>query len=282
MHYQGVIRDGDFGRWTQAEQQVVRCDGCGLVRLSDNPNSPDYYQSEEYRQAYNGSAVHQDYIRMHDGEQPPRLEHVGIGHFRDKQVLDFGAGGGAFLDHIKGVAKQTYAIEPFIGYHQALSARGHQVFSDAHIAKGQVAEQIDTLVSFGVIEHVDDPLQFLCDAYDLLRPGGKMFLETDNLNDVLLQLGIPAFEPFFYRTAHLWYFDQASLVRLAQKAGFADIKVSFRHNFDLSNALMWARDGKPTGNAKLPLLDERINSAWQDFVIGAGLADLICVQMVKG
>lgn len=279
--YNGPIREGQFPNVTSTEHQVVSCSGCGLVRLKDDPNSADFYQSEEYRNTYNDTAAAEDYIAVHDEEQPPRVNDIGISAFRNKKVLDMGCGGGAFLDQISGVTAQTYAVEPFTGYHGSLKERGHTVFASAEEAFAPLQDQIETMVSFGVIEHVEDPLAFLQSAYQLLQPGGTMYMETDNLNDVLMQLGISDFEPFFYRTAHLWYFDQQTLVALAKKAGFKDIEVSFRHNFDLSNVLNWAIHKKPTGNGKLELLDNRINSVWRDFVIEKGLADLICLKMQK-
>jgi 2-polyprenyl-3-methyl-5-hydroxy-6-metoxy-1,4-benzoquinol methylase len=251
------------------------------VRLDHNPNSEVFYQSEEYREAYNNTAAPQDYIDIHDMEQPPRIAHIGIENFRNKNVLDMGCGGGAFLDQIKGIADSTCGIEPFSGYHDSLVSRGHIVYAGSSEAMKDGCKLVDTIVSFGVIEHVDDPFSFLCDAFALLAPGGSMFLETDNLNDILLLLGIQGFEPFFYRTAHLWYFEEKTLKKLAEKAGFRDIKLSFRHNFDLSNALLWAKDGKPTGNNKLDILDPRINNAWREFVINAGFGDLVCLQMTK-
>ena len=44
--------------------------------------------------------------------------------------MDFGCGGGSFLDSIKGIAKKTIAVEPFVGYHESLKLRGHEVYSD--------------------------------------------------------------------------------------------------------------------------------------------------------
>jgi hypothetical protein len=90
--YSGVIRDGVFGTESQNKYKVVKCNGCGLVRLLNNPLTMQYYQSDEYRNAYNETADVNDYIGMHDDEQPPRLEKSGVNMFRNKTVLDFGCG----------------------------------------------------------------------------------------------------------------------------------------------------------------------------------------------
>jgi SAM-dependent methyltransferase len=279
--YEGVIRDGVFGKDTSLNHKVVKCESCGLVRLLENPLSMAYYQSDEYRESYNETSKPSDYIEMHDAEQLPRLQKMKSQQFREKIVLDYGCGGGAFLDWVSGVSVETIGIEPYQGYHESLVKRGHQVFGDSELALAKYKGRVDKIVSFFVIEHVEDPVKFLSDAYELLREGGTMYVETNNLNDVLVMLGSKEYERFFYRTAHLWYFDSNTLKRVAEKAGFSEISVSYRHLFDLSNAMLWLRDGMPTGNNKLNFLDSRINSSWGSFLESTGMADTVCIEMVK-
>ena len=279
--FNGVIRDGVVGTKTTIKHNVVKCNGCGLVRLLDNPLTMEYYQSDEYRNAYNETSSPSDYIELHDGEQPPRLDKIGAEFFRGKVVLDYGCGGGAFLDLVSGLSEKTLGIEPFSGYHKSLKDRGHEIFSDVQLAQSVYQEKVDSIVSFGVLEHVENPQQYLKDAYGLLKKGGKIYLETDNLNDILMKLNINSFSDFFYRTAHLWYFDEKTLKQMAEQANFSDIKISFRHNFDLSNAMLWLRDNKPTGNGRLDFLNNSVDKNWVEFLESSGFADLVCVEMTK-
>lgn len=279
--YDDVIRDGVVGLKSTIKHKVVKCSGCGLVRLLDNPLTMEYYQSDEYRNAYNETSNPSDYIKMHDKEQPPRLDKLGADFFRDKIVLDYGCGGGAFLDLVSGLSGKTLGIEPFLGYHESLIGRGHEIFSNAELAKSKYKDKIDSIVSFGVLEHVENPQQYLKDSYCLLKKGGKMYLETDNLNDILMKLDIPSFNEFFYRTAHLWYFESKTLKQLAEQVGFSGIRISFRHNFDMSNVMLWLRDNKPTGNRKLDFLSNGVHQNWIEFVESSGLADLVCIEMTK-
>lgn len=281
IEYDGPIRDGDFGKETETSHKVVKCSSCGLVRLLENSLSIQHYQSNAYREAYNSTSNPDDYIMMHDSEQPPRINKIGISNFRDKVVLDYGCGGGAFLDQIMGVAKCTYGIEPFVGYHASLSDRGHEIFADSESALSSYKNKIDTIVSFGVLEHVEDPLSYLSTAYELLVDGGKMYLETDNLDDILMKLGINEFQRFFYRTAHLWYFDSETLNKIVKKSGFSDMSIYFRHNFDLSNMIMWLRDRVPTGIGKSDFFDKRLNNIWEGFIESAGFSDLVCIEITK-
>ena len=42
--YDDPIRDGVFGTKTKVNHKFVKCKGCGLVRLLENPLNIDYYE----------------------------------------------------------------------------------------------------------------------------------------------------------------------------------------------------------------------------------------------
>ena len=87
----------------------------------------------------------------------------------------------------------------------------------------------------------------------LLKNGGELYIETDNINDFLMGIELDEFKQFFYRTAHYWYFDDSSLKKSLEIVGFKNIKVGFRHGYDLSNTLLWLRDRIPTGIGKIKI-----------------------------
>ena len=276
--YSGPIRSGSFGKATKQYFNIIKCNKCGLTKLKDFPKVD--YDSAAYREEYNDSSGIETYIELHDSEQAPRIERIGIEKFRNKTVLDYGCGGGAFLDLVKGIANHTIAIEPFIGYHQSLKDRGHEVFKYAKDAKEYIGK-VDIVTTFGVIEHVENPLVMLSDIYDLLSDNGDAYIETDNLNDVLMHLDIPEFNQFFYRTAHYWYFDSNSLLNLCKKAGFKNIKTGFRHGYGLSNTLQWLKDRKPPGHNQLNFIDSLCNEVWRASLENSGFAELLYFQIRK-
>ena len=59
------------------------------------------------------------------------------------------------------------------------------------------SNRIDILISFGVIEHTENPLIYLEQAKSFLSASGKLFLETDNSDDFLMGLDLPEFKMFF-------------------------------------------------------------------------------------
>jgi 2-polyprenyl-3-methyl-5-hydroxy-6-metoxy-1,4-benzoquinol methylase len=209
----------------------------------------------------------QRYHALHDGEQAERLAFLGTGGLRGRTVADIGSGAGSFLDLVRGLSGHTLAVEPARTFHDVLRASGHEVYSYAAEAVGAWGGRVDLAVSFSVIEHVPDPLQFLRDIHALLRPGGELVLSTPNLDDWLLALLPEDYGRFFFRTVHIWYFDSKALVRLAERAGFAPCQVSFHHRFDLANLLLWLRDRRPSGSgatAVPPGLDQAFRTALQE------------------
>ena len=94
-------------------------------------------------------------------------------------------------------------------------------------------------------------------------------------------MGCEAFRRFNYRTAHPWYFDEASLRWCARAAGFTDVSVAFDHTYDLSNALCWLAEGRPTGLRKLSFIDPEVDRGWATMLERQGMADTVWLLLRK-
>jgi hypothetical protein len=77
-----------------------------------------------------------------------------------------------------------YGIESCKDFHQNLQAKGHKTFTDLNQAKQELKGNKDVVVSFALIEYVQEPLQYLPDIYDLLKSNGVCYLETDKVNNI--------------------------------------------------------------------------------------------------
>jgi len=65
-----------------------------------------------------------------------------------------------------------------------LQAKGHKTFTDLNQAKQELKGNKDVVVSFAVIENVQEPLQYLRDMYDLLKSNGACYLEIGHVNNI--------------------------------------------------------------------------------------------------
>ncbi len=270
--FEGQIRAGSFGSMSSRPYNVMECVQCGVQYLEPFPDmGKDFYVSEHYRQAYTDSAVEvNNYLTEYDNDQIPKINQIGLSSVRGKVVGDFGCGAGCFLDSVRGVAKQTVAIEPFEHYHSSLRERGHKVFQ---WGRGVPDNMLDMAVSFDVIEHIEEPVAFLKKIHSALKSDGVIHIVTPNRNDILMQLHADQYSSFYYRTAHLWYFENKSLSWAACQAGFKEIKIVYYHGYDLSNVFCWLRDNRPTGVGRIDLFDDRLNHQWSDFLEEKGWTD---------
>lgn len=264
VEYEGPIRAGKFGNLTDKNVQVLKCRLCQSKWLTNIiEDQADFYESETYRKEVDGACGVQDYFRMHDGEQLKNFIVAGTSIFRNKIVADIGCGAGSFLDYVKNVCKKTIAIEPSSLYRMSLAERGYSVYPYTVDALVDYKGTVELAVSCSVIEHIEDPLNFLKEIYSLLSSDGKLIISTPNADDLLLDVIPEVYKPFFYRKAHLWYFNRESLKYLLTKAGFKEINITPFHRFGFGNFLSWVRDKAPKGDTRFDYISGTIDSVWK-------------------
>jgi SAM-dependent methyltransferase len=273
--YDGRIRAGRFGTLTKETYRVIRCASCGVDRLDPFPADSHAYETGAYRQLVDGSSEISDYYLNHDQEIAGRLKLIGTAKLRETVVMDVGCGAGAFLDAVKGLAGRTIGIEPQRNFGAALKEKGHQHYLCASELASAAPGSVDVAVSFQVIEHVAEPKAFLADIVRCLSRGGRLHLTTPNRDDILMLVGPDAYRQFFYRIAHAWYFDIASLRWTAESAGLTVIQMSTPHNYDLSNFAVWLRDQRPSGLGAVSDLSGPADAAFRAQVVATGHGDAI-------
>lgn len=246
IHYFGPIRNGKFPNIVDSAT-IYKCNVCSIEYLADYEMN---YNSTDYRELVDSSHTAEDYYTIHDNDQYGKLQFFDLKDLRGKKILDLGSGAGAFLDLVKGYVSESYAVEPATYYHPSLQEKGHKVYTSADDLFPEMAAQFDYIVSFSVIEHVDDPISFIKEAIMLLKPGGTLVISTPNANDVLLKLLPDNYTSFFYRVVHKWYFTKKSLSFIAKNSGL-DFKIVHKHRFGLSNLLSWMNYKKP--NTSVPI-----------------------------
>jgi SAM-dependent methyltransferase len=137
------------------------------------------------------------------------------------RLLDVGCGDGAFIAQMSALGWDAEGIEPDPAAAATARATGLRVTEgflrdlddDAHAAA------FDAITLSHVIEHMHDPAQELAHAHRLLKPGGRLWIATPNLES----LGYRRFGRDWLGLdppRHLVLFTTASLARLLRAAGF--------------------------------------------------------------
>jgi SAM-dependent methyltransferase len=132
------------------------------------------------------------------------------------KILDYGCGNGAFVEFLKSK-----------GYQEATGFdRFVKAFSDPAI----LACSFHAVVSYDVIEHVEDPGEFMREMISLLNPGGLLVIGTPNAAAVSLECR--PFDMELSQPFHRHLLSTKLLLWLGSKEGFVFQHLACRSPFD--------------------------------------------------
>ena len=170
------------------------------------------------------------------------------------------------------------AVEPSGVFAEYVSGRGIRCFAtiEEFLTDRVAADGFDLILHYYVMEHIADPVGFLKTQLGLLKPGGRIIFEVPNANDALTKLyEIPAYERFIWVVSHRWYFTEKSLAATIAKAGGRG-EIRLDQRYDLSNHIVWARDGKPGGMGRFTkVLGQDVEDLYRKALIRAGFGDTL-------
>jgi 2-polyprenyl-3-methyl-5-hydroxy-6-metoxy-1,4-benzoquinol methylase len=114
----------------------------------------------------------------------PRVEHLAeickeVG-LEVEKLIDVGAGYGIFLDEWRTIKPETelLAVEPSSALVEECRNKGFNVIESTVENVTGYDSYADLVVCFEVLEHVDDPLEFITVLKKMVRPGGYLFVST--------------------------------------------------------------------------------------------------------
>lgn len=283
VEYRGYIRDGKVMSVTEEEKVLYRCTNCCVIwHDREGKDFRQYYESEAYRMELEGTSAIDDFYKAHDRESLEKLTYTGTDIYRNKKVMDVGCGGGAFLDNISGAADEVIGIEPTLHYRQAIKARGYQAFAYMSDAMDVYKGRTDIITSFDVIEHVENPLEFLTEIYELLSPGGKAYIGTPTDAPVMRKIMGNEYEKkLLFSIQHLWIFHEKTLCYLAEKAGFCYVEIVYKQRYGLDNLISWMQYRRPMEVTNYPFITKAINDLWKCELERTGLSDYILLKLIK-
>lgn len=281
--YNSYIRDGKVCNDTNEKVPIYKCGNCNVFwHEKVRRDYAKYYESAEYREELEDTALIEDFYKLHDSETLDKFQYTGTGIYRDKVVADVGCGGGAFLDFLKGVAGITIGIEPSEYYRKEMKARGHKVYPYTIEAVKEYEGKIDVITSFDVIEHVEDPVGFLTDIYRLLSQDGCAVIGTPTDAPVMRQLVGKDFDNrLLFSMQHLWIFGEKNLLMMAHKAGFADAKIEFKQRYGIGNLITWLQTRMPKGHVMNDVLSDTLDAVWKSECCEHKISDYVVLYLRK-
>ena len=130
-----------------------------------------------------------------------------------RRGLEIGAGVGYLTRRLLDAGWDMTSLEPGQGYEPFWSIYGVKVIQE-FFPSPRALGPYQLVCSYGVLEHVPDPLSFLIAIKDHLAPGGKAVISVPDCTDE-----IRAGDPSILFHEHFNYFDAGSLERLIEFSG---------------------------------------------------------------
>jgi SAM-dependent methyltransferase len=185
-----------------------RCTGCESLHCAEDADLDSYYAEYPLKRQKAGFGERIGYAN--------RLRLLKRQGFRESdRLLDYGCGAGLFVDMLrdKGLP-HVFGYDPFVP-----GADDERTLSD----------QYDAVVSYDVIEHDDDPRDFMRRMVPLVRPGGLLAIGTPNADGVeLSRKGDPSLHPPYHR--HI--LSEQMLLALGHEQGLKEVDVHRRSFYD--------------------------------------------------
>ena len=247
----------------RGDGSVAYCVTCehGFLVHNQSIDAKEYY-GELYRQEYSHNAEAaatdaREIYTVYKEYQQERLAHIYPFLNSSTRLLEIGASSGQFLVHIKDKVSEINAIELDKACCSFLVSE-HGIEADSELLENSrfADSTYDIVCAFQVIEHVEHPVAFLKTLKRATKKGGAIYIEAPNLRDPLLSVwDVPTYRQFFYHSAHLHYFTNASLIKVAIDAGFRleQIELNFTQDYNILNHLHWVMNNGPQVNCTVGL-----------------------------
>lgn len=226
-------------QFTHGATPMVRCDGCGL--LMRNPQPSDAQLAAIYTDAYFlGTAPAGEAAGLGFEKEVNALKRATAAGYLDrveayrgwtpetrkgKTLLEIGSGLGNLLLEARQRGYQVTGVEFAASSVARANARlGQDVVVQGTVESARLQDgTFDVCVFADVIEHTRDPLAVVTRAWELLAPGGTLFVAIPSLDSWSARLMRQSWMEF--KTEHLFYFDSRTLESLLVRAGFDRVRI---------------------------------------------------------
>jgi len=207
---------------------VVICTRCGLTyvtpRLSDASLLSDVYNETYWNSQAAKNHGYTDY-RADEAlylKTYRRRMSVVRRHFPEPgRVLDVGCAAGFFLSVMKDAGWDVTGLEPSDAIRKhardligAENVRG-ELLGEAELEPGS----FDLITMWDVIEHIPDAVGALRSAGQLLAPGGKLLIETQNVDSRAAKVLGKRWQHYKH-AEHIYHFNPSTMKDLLGQAGF--------------------------------------------------------------
>jgi 2-polyprenyl-3-methyl-5-hydroxy-6-metoxy-1,4-benzoquinol methylase len=208
-----------------------QCSECGLVWASHIKGSKELYESayntDHESFTWNGFLNTNKMLKQGKSVCLHWYESYFLKNyppFEDRRLLEVGCSTGRFLNVCKKAGWKIYGLDISEKAVQLAS----ELFPEADIqcrileAATWPENYFDMLVAWEVIEHVDNPFDFVAKSQKLLKKDGVLALSTPDWGSWAIRRHP---RENYWPPYHIWFFNKKNLSILLERAGFEVIAV---------------------------------------------------------
>jgi len=288
---QGVVTRHVYGD-REGKRAFFHCAGCDVRYLYPGLSAEQearFYASEfesfmaGRAGAAGGWGKVEDHVRANEPNRLRRMLYLAPRLLAGARVLEIGCSSGFMLAPLIETGHECVGVEPSGAFGEYLRSRGVEVYGSLEqLSAARPTARFDLVLHFFVLEHISAPRPFLESQLALLAPHGRIVFEIPNAADPLYSVyDIPAFERFYWSVAHPWYFSERSLQFLLTQLA-RPFEIIRDQRYDLSNHMVWARDGRPGGTGRFTsALGTALEESYKRGLIRVGRCDTL-VGVVSG
>lgn len=202
-------------------RKIVACRKCGFVFSSEfNPvKISDSYESTPTMAKMSGlekdAKIRDDLIKT-----LASFRELSINH----KLLDIGAGTGEFVAALHDLypALKIYSVQKTKRAQELIKTKigEHALLGTESASIENIDRQFDVITLLQTLEHLKHPQKTLKTLYNILKPGGILFLSVPNINSYQVLLRGIDNNYCFSNETHLQFFSKKSLNTMLLQAGF--------------------------------------------------------------
>lgn len=289
---QSVITQHVYGSNENRKNAFFRCSNCDVVYQYPGLSKEEekqFYADEFEKFMSNRSMMevgwHKAEKHLKDNESTylRRLKYLKP-YLKEKiKVLEVGCSSGFMLLPLVDLGHECFGVEPSGVFSEFVKTKNIPVYNSVdELESTNNSNKFDLIMHFFVLEHISNPIDFLKKQLSFLKPGGNIIFEIPNVADPLYTIyNIPEFEKFYWSIAHPWYFSEKSIEFVLSKLS-QPYRVLLDQRYDLSNHLIWAKDGKPGGmNRFSSIFGEELDEMYKKTLVKNHTCDTLIVVITK-
>ena len=271
-------------------QRVYRCAQCDLTYLFPSLSTvekeifykeefPDFMASRASDSGKGGWLQAEEHIQENEHQRQRRMKYLEPRLPKPGgRILDVGCSSGFMLYPLAERGYECVGIEPTKDFADYMNSRNIACFeSQSDLMEDPSAEKgFDLIMHFFVADQTTDTFQFIKGQIPLLREGGKIIFEINSTEDPLISLyELESFDKFCWAIAQNFFFSGKSFRYLMEKFNLQH-EILLDQRYDLSNHMVWARDGKPGGLGRFSeTLGAEFDEQYRQALIKAGRCDTL-------